>query len=261
MPSSLPFPARRARRVAAVWCLLGAVALPSACAARRLRLDVDAGLARGDRNAAAGCHRCLTEALAIYTALAPRDPAQRAAVEARVFRTSLLLALREKELGLDRSPTPRPRPRARGAPGRPGARRRTPRVRRAGPARSGHPAARRVRTRPGPLLRPGGSHRRARRPGAAGRRRARHLHRCQPRLPSRRRTRPRHPENRRPRIRKRGGRLPGVGLHRQSRRAARRSRERAALSRGAALHRPAARGDSTARVAGPHGDCDAPDDA
>lgn len=70
------------------------------CAGKRLRTEVDAAVARADRQAAAGCHRCLAAALGIYEGLAPRDPAQRTLVNERLFRTSLLLALRERELGL-----------------------------------------------------------------------------------------------------------------------------------------------------------------
>jgi tetratricopeptide (TPR) repeat protein len=61
-------------------------------------------LARADALAAAGCHRCLSDALALLLAIPPTRAALRPAVEDRTLRVSLLLAMREKELGIDPRP-------------------------------------------------------------------------------------------------------------------------------------------------------------
>jgi tetratricopeptide (TPR) repeat protein len=87
----------RLGRVAVIFVLAVTAA---GCAAKRVHTEVATGLGRGDREAAGGCYRCLTAALDIYQALAPRDPAQRSTVDDRIFRTSILLGLRERELGL-----------------------------------------------------------------------------------------------------------------------------------------------------------------
>jgi len=51
----------------------------------------------------AGCYRCLLDAYTLYEK-ALQAPVDRVAVEDRLFSTALLLALREKELGLDATP-------------------------------------------------------------------------------------------------------------------------------------------------------------
>jgi tetratricopeptide (TPR) repeat protein len=80
--------------------VLGALVVAASCASARVRRETAAGLRDADALAARGCHACLVDALAIYQRLTPRDPALRAQIDRRVFRTSLLLALREKEIGL-----------------------------------------------------------------------------------------------------------------------------------------------------------------
>jgi tetratricopeptide (TPR) repeat protein len=80
--------------------LVLALVLAAGCTSARLRRETAAGLRDADALAARGCHACLVDALAIYQRLTPRDPTLRAQVDRRVFRTSLLLALREKEIGL-----------------------------------------------------------------------------------------------------------------------------------------------------------------
>jgi hypothetical protein len=80
--------------------VLAALVLAASCTGARMRRETAAGLRDADALAARGCHACLVDALAIYQRLTPRDPALRAQVDRRVFRTSLLLALREKEIGL-----------------------------------------------------------------------------------------------------------------------------------------------------------------
>jgi tetratricopeptide (TPR) repeat protein len=84
--------------------VLAVVALVAGCASARVRRETVNGLRDADALAARGCHACLVDALAIYQRLSPRDATRRSLVARRVFRTSLLLALRAKELGLDPRP-------------------------------------------------------------------------------------------------------------------------------------------------------------
>jgi tetratricopeptide (TPR) repeat protein len=89
-------------RALAVAALLTIV---SGCAARTGPV-LDAQLDRASALAAEGCYDCLREALAIYAAAAPpKEGTPRAArLHTGIFRVSLLLALRSKELGLDAAP-------------------------------------------------------------------------------------------------------------------------------------------------------------
>jgi tetratricopeptide (TPR) repeat protein len=77
------------------------VALGSAgCTSARLRQQAALELQKADALAAIGCHGCLTDALAVYERIKPGAPALRTTVDRRIVRTSLLLAMRTKELGL-----------------------------------------------------------------------------------------------------------------------------------------------------------------
>jgi len=60
-------------------------------------------LIQAQRLVEAGCYRCLLDAYALYETEQRAPAAPRAAAE-RLFSTALLLALREKELGLDATP-------------------------------------------------------------------------------------------------------------------------------------------------------------
>ncbi len=77
----------------------------SACAVAVPRIDPAAvvRLQKADALVEAGCYRCLEEAFEVFGALAsgPQPPAD---VQSRMFTTALLLALREKELGLEAKP-------------------------------------------------------------------------------------------------------------------------------------------------------------
>ncbi len=91
---------------AAVTSLMIVVAVlgATACAATaRARVgeppDLITALARGDRLVDDGCYACLQEAFSIYDAHKTRSPVARR----RTFSTAVLLALREKELGLPAS--------------------------------------------------------------------------------------------------------------------------------------------------------------
>lgn len=80
------------------------VALIAGCASARLRRETATGLRDADALVARGCHGCLVDALAIYERLTPRDATVRARRDRAIFRTSLLLTLREKEIGLAAQP-------------------------------------------------------------------------------------------------------------------------------------------------------------
>jgi tetratricopeptide (TPR) repeat protein len=75
------------------------------CAARR-GPALEAQLDRAAALAAEGCYDCLREALALQLAvIPPKDGTPRAVrLNTEIFRVSLLLALRSKELGLDAAP-------------------------------------------------------------------------------------------------------------------------------------------------------------
>ncbi|MGE5813310.1 MAG: hypothetical protein ACM36C_02380, partial [Acidobacteriota bacterium] len=71
------------------------------CAARA-KTPPQPTIADADQLATIGCHTCLVDALKIYDALLAGRPS--AAVTRGAFRTALLLAIREKELGLPATP-------------------------------------------------------------------------------------------------------------------------------------------------------------
>lgn len=77
--------------------------LSGACAARARAREYRARLARADSLVAAGCYRCLKSAFATYEALLEAS-FQRDEVLPRAYDTALLLAVREKELGLPAAP-------------------------------------------------------------------------------------------------------------------------------------------------------------
>jgi hypothetical protein len=91
------------RRAVGLLVLIGCVCA-QACASARVRRDTTLAVRDADALVARGCHACLVEALAIYERLTPRDSTQLKLVGQRIVRTSLLLALRAKELGLDPQP-------------------------------------------------------------------------------------------------------------------------------------------------------------
>jgi tetratricopeptide (TPR) repeat protein len=69
----------------------------------RARPSLVAQLAAADSLVSEGCYQCLDQAVVRYMALPPRGAAS-AANETKLFRALILLALREKELGLDAAP-------------------------------------------------------------------------------------------------------------------------------------------------------------
>jgi tetratricopeptide (TPR) repeat protein len=71
--------------------LLAVLVLTTACAARGPSPQTVAEIAKGDALFRAGCYTCLTEALTIY---------QKHKVSQGIFDASLLIAIREKELGI-----------------------------------------------------------------------------------------------------------------------------------------------------------------
>ena len=74
------------------------------CAKRAAVHPSDApGLSHAHRLVEAGCYRCLLDAYALYET-EQQAPAAPRAIAGRLFSTALLLALREKELGLDATP-------------------------------------------------------------------------------------------------------------------------------------------------------------
>lgn len=71
------------------------------CAGRRLARENAVALAAADGRTLEGCYDCLLEARSIYERLAASKHVNRDTVSLRIFETTLLLALREKELQLD----------------------------------------------------------------------------------------------------------------------------------------------------------------
>jgi tetratricopeptide (TPR) repeat protein len=94
---------RSARALAAgVGGVAALLLLITACGGRRgPTLRVQLAVAAAD--AAEGCHACLDEALVRLFAIQPRQPQAARAHDTQLFRLNVLLALREKELGLDPS--------------------------------------------------------------------------------------------------------------------------------------------------------------
>jgi hypothetical protein len=71
--------------------LIAVLLLSAACAARRPSPQLVAEVAKADALFRAGCYNCLKEALAIY---------QKNKVGQGAFDAALLIAIREKELGI-----------------------------------------------------------------------------------------------------------------------------------------------------------------
>ncbi|MGH9162709.1 MAG: hypothetical protein ACRD2X_22305, partial [Vicinamibacteraceae bacterium] len=93
-----------ARPVASACVAVVALGLLSGgCAARARAREYRARLAQADTLVAAGCYRCLRNAFTTYEALLEAS-FQRDQVLPRAYETALLLAVREKELGLPAAP-------------------------------------------------------------------------------------------------------------------------------------------------------------
>ena len=77
------------------------------CASARIRRDNAVALMHADARVLEGCYDCLRDARAVYERLAGAKknvvPKNAGPISVRLFETELLLALREKELGLDAS--------------------------------------------------------------------------------------------------------------------------------------------------------------
>jgi tetratricopeptide (TPR) repeat protein len=80
--------------------LAAGVLLLTACGGPR-RPSLAAQVESADALVAEGCYRCLDEAVARYFALPPARGAAAARNDTKLFRALILLAVREKELGLD----------------------------------------------------------------------------------------------------------------------------------------------------------------
>src|SRR5689334_18102570 len=92
--------ARRERQAVVRWVVTLMVAVSIGCAAPPVRTPA---LATADAELLQGCYDCLLAARASYRRFAEIDRAHGAA---RVFEADLLIALREKELGLPASDAP-----------------------------------------------------------------------------------------------------------------------------------------------------------
>ncbi|MEI6244380.1 MAG: hypothetical protein WCQ64_04965 [Acidobacteriota bacterium] len=91
------------RRALLPGCLLGLIANVVACASAPVKPAAPAfDLVKADALVTEGCYDCLTGALDIYTG-AVAVPKLRASVLPRLFETTVLLGMREKELALDAS--------------------------------------------------------------------------------------------------------------------------------------------------------------
>jgi tetratricopeptide (TPR) repeat protein len=86
-------------RIATGLVLLAVIGGLAACASAPLKKGPDPALARADILVSEGCYDCLIEARDIYATAAVG--AARASVLPRLFETTVLLGLREKELALD----------------------------------------------------------------------------------------------------------------------------------------------------------------
>ena len=85
---------------AATLAALTAVLVLTGCASARIRKENERALAVADARVLEGCYGCLTDARTTYERLA-REKKPLPGVVARLFETNVLIALREKELGLD----------------------------------------------------------------------------------------------------------------------------------------------------------------
>lgn len=88
-------------RVGRTTALLLLALLSSACASRRLRREAAQSLILADARVLDGCYDCLLEARATYAQLAMSRYVNADTIRARLLEADLLLALRQKELGLD----------------------------------------------------------------------------------------------------------------------------------------------------------------
>src|SRR5262245_7931503 len=87
------------RRILGIAGTLGTLCALVSCAARGPAPALLAELGKADSLVAAGCYRCLQDALATYVRLSasPNGPPES---RRRAFETALLIAVRAKELGL-----------------------------------------------------------------------------------------------------------------------------------------------------------------
>ena len=98
---------RRPRRVAELAVVLVTILALAGCASARARKDNERALAEADAKVLEGCYQCLQDARATYARLATGKhalPKNAAPMSVRLFETDVLLALRNKELGLDPRP-------------------------------------------------------------------------------------------------------------------------------------------------------------
>jgi len=86
---------------------LGIVIVLTGCASARIRRENARALTVADTRVLEGCYGCLRDARATYARVASdkREKKQWGSLAARLFETDVLLALREKELGLDARPS------------------------------------------------------------------------------------------------------------------------------------------------------------
>lgn len=78
---------------------LGIATALAGCASARIKKENALALARADARVLEGCYDCLQDARRVYERLAGGKNSS--GIAARLFETDILLALREKELGLD----------------------------------------------------------------------------------------------------------------------------------------------------------------
>ena len=90
-------------RVAATAAALAAAAVVAGCASARLKKENALALAAADAKVLEGCYACLADARRVYARLAVGKSSS--GIAARLFETDLLIALREKEMGLDSRPS------------------------------------------------------------------------------------------------------------------------------------------------------------
>jgi tetratricopeptide (TPR) repeat protein len=93
------------RPIPATLIALGVAAASLGCASAGLRRQNALALAAADARVLEGCYGCLQDALSTYARLAGARknviPKNAGALSVRLFETELLLALREKEMGID----------------------------------------------------------------------------------------------------------------------------------------------------------------
>src|SRR5687768_14930129 len=94
------------RSFLAGWMALVTAGTSLGCASARIRKANEVALAAADARVLEGCYECLRDARAVYERLsvdkhAPKIPKGAPGIVARLFETTVLVALREKELALD----------------------------------------------------------------------------------------------------------------------------------------------------------------